>query len=210
MKHLLQQQIQQLQQSHAYTSKHPLLYILLVLRLTQLLVAWVRARWYLRSSQQLGLLAFAKGKIHTMNAGELQIKNKNRFWSSIHPTHIHVAANAKLHIGSECFINGAQIAAYEHISIGNGVYLAPMAQLSDSYAHGLLQASEQTAPISIADHAWVATRAIVLPGVHIGKNAVVGVGALVDQDVPDYAVVAGVPARVIRYLDPTKIAKHSA
>jgi acetyltransferase-like isoleucine patch superfamily enzyme len=52
--------------------------------------------------------------------------------------------------------------------------------------------------ISIGDHAWLPRKIIVLPGVRIGNCAVVGTGSVVSKDVPDYAVVAGNPARVIK------------
>lgn len=59
-----------------------------------------------------------------------------------------------------------------------------------------------TAPVTIEDDVWLGTNAVILPGVTVGRGAVVGAGAVVNQDVPAYSVVAGVPARVIRTLDP--------
>lgn len=55
----------------------------------------------------------------------------------------------------------------------------------------------RTAPVTIEDHAWIATRAMILPGVTVGRGAVVGAGAIVTRDVPPYAIVAGSPAKVI-------------
>jgi acetyltransferase-like isoleucine patch superfamily enzyme len=52
--------------------------------------------------------------------------------------------------------------------------------------------------VVIEDDADLGVGAIVLPGVRIGRGAQVGAGAVVTKDVPDYAVVAGVPARVVR------------
>lgn len=52
-------------------------------------------------------------------------------------------------------------------------------------------------PVIIKDHAWIGLRATVLPGVTIGEGAVVAAGAVVTESVPDYAVVGGVPARII-------------
>jgi len=52
-------------------------------------------------------------------------------------------------------------------------------------------------PIVIEDHAWISFRATVLPGVRIGRGAVVAANAVVTEDVEDYAIVGGVPAKVI-------------
>ncbi|MFC2056410.1 acyltransferase [Chloroflexota bacterium] len=59
------------------------------------------------------------------------------------------------------------------------------------------------APIQVKRGAWVAAGAIILPGVTIGTEAIVAAGAVVTEDVPPYNVVAGVPARVIRRLEPS-------
>jgi maltose O-acetyltransferase len=53
--------------------------------------------------------------------------------------------------------------------------------------------------VLIDDHAWLGDRVIVLPGVRIGKHAIVGTGAVVSKDVPDYAIAAGNPAVVKKY-----------
>lgn len=53
------------------------------------------------------------------------------------------------------------------------------------------------APTTIDDHAWVCSRAILLPGVHIGKGAVVASGAVVTHDIPPYEVWGGIPAKKI-------------
>ena len=56
----------------------------------------------------------------------------------------------------------------------------------------------KTGRVVIQDGAHIGIGAIILPGVTIGKGAVVGAGAVVSKDVPDYTVVAGVPAKIIR------------
>ncbi len=53
--------------------------------------------------------------------------------------------------------------------------------------------------IVIGDDVWLGFRSTILSGVHIGQGAVVAAGAMVTKDVPPYAIVAGVPAKVIRY-----------
>lgn len=52
--------------------------------------------------------------------------------------------------------------------------------------------------VTIKDDAWLAAQSLVLPGVTVGEGAVVGAGSVVTHDVPPYAVVAGVPARIMR------------
>jgi acetyltransferase-like isoleucine patch superfamily enzyme len=59
-------------------------------------------------------------------------------------------------------------------------------------------------PVVIEDDAWLGTNAVVLPGVRVGRGAVVGAGAVVTRDVAPFTVVAGVPARPIRSLTPVK------
>jgi len=205
MKKLLQKQLNNIQQENELSKGHPLLYFLLMFKLLSLVRSWLLARWVFRKNVNMGRLIFVKGKLKTKIKGSLNMGERVRFWSNIHPGHIHVAKNAVLTIGSDCFINGTLIAAHQSITIGHGVYFAPMAQLSDSFALGLPNAAEhnQTKPIVIEDKAWIATRAIVMPGVTIGKGAVVGVGAVVTQNVPPFAIVGGVPAKIIRYLQPS-------
>jgi acetyltransferase-like isoleucine patch superfamily enzyme len=55
--------------------------------------------------------------------------------------------------------------------------------------------------IEIDDDAWLGTGCIILPDVRIGKGAIVGAGAVVTKNVPDFTVVAGVPAKIIKRLD---------
>jgi acetyltransferase-like isoleucine patch superfamily enzyme len=56
--------------------------------------------------------------------------------------------------------------------------------------------------VTVKQNAWIGMNVTICPGVTIGKYAVVGAGAVVTKDVPDYAVIAGVPAKVIKMLDP--------
>ena len=62
-------------------------------------------------------------------------------------------------------------------------------------------AALRSEPVIIKDGAWLGEGCVILKGVTVGKRAVVGANAVVTQDVPDYTVVGGVPARVIRRID---------
>ena len=94
------------------------------------------------------------------------------------------------------------------VTIGRDVLLAQYVVLSalnheyaDPYRPIRLQGVSVRA-ITVEDGAWVGAHAIVLPGLRVGRNAVVAAGAVVTKDVPDYSVVVGNPARVVRQYDP--------
>ncbi len=53
------------------------------------------------------------------------------------------------------------------------------------------------APVEIGEYAWICSRSIILPGIKIGKGAVVASGSIVTKDVPPYAIVGGIPAKII-------------
>jgi len=61
------------------------------------------------------------------------------------------------------------------------------------------QGFEPTRPITICDDVWIGVRAMFLPGVTVGRGAIIGAGAVVTKDVPEWAIVAGNPARVVRF-----------
>lgn len=55
-------------------------------------------------------------------------------------------------------------------------------------------------PLKIEDDVWIGAKVIVLPGCkHIGKGIVIGAGSVVTKDIPDYAIIGGNPAKIIRY-----------
>lgn len=55
-----------------------------------------------------------------------------------------------------------------------------------------------TAPVVIGEGCWIGEKAVILPGVHIGKKCIVAAGAVVNKDIPDYTLVGGVPARILK------------
>jgi maltose O-acetyltransferase len=62
-----------------------------------------------------------------------------------------------------------------------------------------LQGYTRYPPVRIQDDAWIGARVVILPGIQIGRGAIVGSGAVVTRDVPDFAICAGNPARILRY-----------
>lgn len=104
-----------------------------------------------------------------------------------------------LTIGNECSLGRCEITLHDKVTIGNCVVINDGAVLLTA-SHSLFDANwgRKEASIVIGDYAWIATNAMLLPGVSIGKGAVVGAGAVVREDVPDFTVVLGNPATPIK------------
>lgn len=101
---------------------------------------------------------------------------------------------------------GVKCELWGNIQVGQDVMMGPeVVVYTQNHAFGRTdipmgqQGHEPEEPVVIGNDVWIGRRAMILPGVHIGSGVVVAAGAVVTKDVPDYAVVGGVPARVIRY-----------
>ena len=111
-----------------------------------------------------------------------------------------------IHIGDHVYLNYlCTILDCNEVHIGHHVMIGPVVQIY-TVAHHLqaearIQGWEVAKPIVIEDNVWLGGGAILLPGVRIGRNAVVGAGAVVTRSVPANTVVAGNPARVIREIE---------
>ncbi len=116
-----------------------------------------------------------------------------------------VSIGAKTVLGQECTIS-----AFQHISIGRECIVADRAMMID-FDHGVVEAERPIREqgiykrdVRIGHNAWIGYGACILRGVTVGDNCVVGTNSVVTKDVPDNAVVAGLPARVIRMRDAPK------
>jgi maltose O-acetyltransferase len=117
-------------------------------------------------------------------------------------------ASDNLRIGRHCFINvGCVFDASNGIEIGDGVALGQQVLMTtNSHAsdHPDRRAGALTPqPIRVGDGAWIAARAVLLPGVTVGEGAVVTAGAVVTRSVPPHTMAGGVPARHIKDLKPS-------
>lgn len=115
------------------------------------------------------------------------------------------AAFDHIKIGNNVFINSnSLLMARGGITIEDDVMVAANVQFlsnnHDEYDRQILICR----PIHVKKGAWIGAGASILPGVTVGEYAIVGAGAIVTKDVPDYAVVIGAPAKVIKTLDKDK------
>ncbi len=110
-----------------------------------------------------------------------------------------VSIGAKTVIGQECTIS-----AFQHVSIGRECIIADRVMLID-FDHGVTEVERPIRDqgiykrdVRVGHNVWVGYGACVLRGVSVGENSVIGTGSVVTRDVPENAVVAGAPARVLR------------
>lgn len=109
----------------------------------------------------------------------------------------------KIHVG-----NDVSFAAYVHIwgagglTIGNRVMIgshSAITTVTHDYNAEAMWNTIVTKPILIEDDVWIGTHVVVLPGITIGRGAVIAAGCIVTKDVPAGAIVAGVPGALVKY-----------
>ncbi|MDX6602200.1 MAG: hypothetical protein QOF13_1402 [Solirubrobacterales bacterium] len=110
-----------------------------------------------------------------------------------------VEIGAKTVMGQECTIS-----AYKHVRIGEQCVIADRAMFID-FDHGVVEVERPIRKqgiykrdVEVGSNVWIGYGACILRGVRVGDNAIVGTHSVVTKDVPANAVVAGIPARVIR------------
>ena len=103
-------------------------------------------------------------------------------------------------IGIHCTVIGP-VCIGHHVNLAQGITVTA---LNHNFADTNRRIDEQgisTKPVVIGDDVWIGANAVILPGVTIGRHVVVAAGAVVTKDVPDYCVVAGIPAKVVKKLE---------
>jgi acetyltransferase-like isoleucine patch superfamily enzyme len=120
--------------------------------------------------------------------------------------------NPVLRIGSGCYIGRfVQINAANSVVLEDKVLVADKVYISDvdhNFSDPLTPIIDQgvvsKGKVVLREGCWIGTGAVILSGVTIGRNAVVGANSIVNKDVPDYAVVAGSPAKIVRERRPNE------
>jgi acetyltransferase-like isoleucine patch superfamily enzyme len=126
------------------------------------------------------------------------------------PSQADLRGDPVITIGDRCMLGkGIGIIGHERIEIGDDIWTGHYVYITDQnhgYEDVELPIGVQmwtNEPVSIGDGSWLGHGSVVLPGSHIGKHVVVAAGAIVaGMEVPDFSVVAGVPARVVRRYEP--------
>ncbi len=164
-------------------------------------LAWLKLRWRGRLVTD-GLAFVGPGVSFEIGRGARVVLGR---WSWIgHGCKIRahegeVRIGAKTVLGQECTVS-----AFQRVEIGRECILADRVMLID-FDHGVVDVERPVRlqgiykrDVRVGHNVWVGYGACVLRGVEVGDNAILGTGAVVTRDVPENAVVAGVPARVVR------------
>ena len=169
--------------------------------------AWLKLRWRGRL-QTDGLCFVCPGVTFEIGRGAT-IRLGRWSWigdgCKIRAHEGEVIIGAKSVLGQECTIS-----AFQHISIGRECIIADRVMMID-FDHGVVEVERPIREqgiykrdLDIGHNVWIGYGACLLRGVAVGDNAVIGTSAVVTVDVPENAVVAGIPAKVIRKRDAPK------
>ena len=115
----------------------------------------------------------------------------------------HTLIGAHAWIGPQAFLDARDLELGEHVGWGPGAKVLGSEHTALPIDVPVIQTDLQVSPVRVGDWADIGTNAVILPGVTVGKGAIVGAGAVVTRDVAANAVVAGVPARFVRWRDGT-------
>lgn len=170
------------------------------LRRLRLIGPALNARVRLRSAT-LGRRVTLRGTPAIENAGRMTFGDRVRLVSTVAKLELVTLPGGHLEVGDNVFINyGTSIVASSHVKIGNDCLIGTHVSVMDTDFHRVEdKAWDPTGePIVIEDRVWLGNRSMVLKGVRIGHDAVVGAGSVVTKDVEPRTVVAGVPAVVVK------------
>jgi len=112
---------------------------------------------------------------------------------------------ATVTIGDGCFFNGVEIASQSSVTIGSRCIVADCLMMDTDFHSVEINRHDpaafvKTGPIVIEENVWVGNRAIILKGVRIGENSVIGAGTVIRQSVPRNSVVIGNPQQIVKTL----------
>jgi maltose O-acetyltransferase len=168
-------------------------------------LALLKAKFFLRKCAKLGALPRLYGRHpNIMIGGTVEIGDKIQIMSTTVPFEMGVHPGGKVLIGDQVFINyGVSISAHQLVSIGNRCQIGSYCCLMDNDYHSVENRTQpgESKPIVLEENVWLGVKTVVLKGVTIGRNSVIGAGSVVTKNIPANCLAAGVPARVVKTFD---------
>ena len=167
-----------------------------------------------------GVVIFYKNvRIYNLqnDRNKIRIGNQTQIYGELHL----FGYGGEIEIGERCFVGEyTKIWSGNKIIIGNDVLISDNVHIVDTNSHELnhreradgflriineghtsKEVNINTSPITIGDNVWINFNSIILKGVTIGNGAIIAAGSIVTKDVPPFALVAGNPAKVIKYVN---------
>jgi maltose O-acetyltransferase len=182
--------------------KRPVAHLLRLLRDPRSIWGVVNARWHLRRAATLPVTVRLFGRARASGKGAIVIGDRVLLLGTTVPFEVVAHRGGRVQIGRQTFINyGVSISAHESVVVGDQCQIGQYCIIQDNDYHDIEEKWRlpPSAPIVIEDRAWLGARVIVLKGVRIGHDAVIGAGSVVTRDIPPRTIAAGAPARVIRH-----------
>ena len=190
-------------------------YLFLVLRISRLFVFRLFSSFLTKVIFILKGIKFERGnsfygvpKIIRVPFSCIRIGENNTFRSDVSSNLIGVnhkcilsthTKNALIQIGDNCGFSGVTIGAFEKIVIGNNVLCGANTVITDFDWHSSRYPSEAK-PVIIHDNVWLGLNTVILKGVEIGQNSIIGASSLVVKSIPANVIAAGNPCKVIKYI----------
>ncbi len=157
-----------------------------------------------------GLAFIRRGRGSKMSFGK-KVKMLNLSWmNSVGLNHRCIITTEKyacLKIGDNVGMSGASIWCFKEINIENNVRIGANTLITDGDAHLDDPRAGEVKPVHICKNVWLGMNVMVLKGVTIGENSLIGAGSVVTKDIPANVVAAGNPCKVIKPLDELAIKK---
>jgi acetyltransferase-like isoleucine patch superfamily enzyme len=134
---------------------------------------------------------------HTFEIGDGVFIGNQTFLQGRHDGHCAIGAHTW--IGPQSYFDCRELELGEYVGWGPGAKVLGSEHTGDPVDVPIIQTELVIRPVRVGKWADIGVNAVLLPGVTVGEGAIVGAGAVVTHDVPDYAIVAGVPAKLLRY-----------
>ena len=170
-------------------------------------LGWLTTLPYrVRSRVTLGPSLLGNGRLRIAGPGRVVLDAHVNAWSHAEVNRlITTRPQALIRIGRNARLNGCTIVAAQLVDVGADCVLGSCEvrdHLPYSESPNHRRAPAEPRPVIIEDNVWIGGQVSILPGVRIGKDSVVGIHAVVFEDVPPGVIVGGNPARVLRPLEP--------
>ncbi len=141
------------------------------------------------------------GRARAFGKGQIVFGDRVRLIGTTVPVEFVAHRGGRIEVGAGTFINyGVSVSAHELVSLGRDCNIGQYAIINDNDYHDIEDKYRlpPSRPVVIEDRVWLGARVIVLSGVRIGHDSVIGAGSVVTRDIPPRSVAVGMPARVVR------------